>query len=160
MEKTQILDALDRAIRAEHDAQAFYTDAAQTTDDAGGARMFRELAAFEAHHERHLRELKASLENSGAWTRYPAREFSKVPAAEGSTRKGPGGHADALEALRLAIAAEEKAMAEYEFLARGAPDEAGRQMFRRLAEEEAGHRRLLDDQYYHLLNRGVWVWGD
>ncbi len=160
MEKTQILSALDRAIQAESTAKAFYTAAAGKTDDAGGARMFRELAEFEAHHERQLRELKASLERSGAWTSYPAREFSKVPTSEGVARKNAGDHADALEALRLAIAAEEKAISEYEALAKAAPDETGRQMFLRLSEEEAMHRRLLDDQYYNLLNRGVWVWGD
>jgi len=75
-----------------------------------------------------------------------------------------GIHLDAateyLEALRLAIAAEEKAESEYKKLAAHADDSNGRQMFERLAEEEAIHRKVLDDQYYALSNKGLWLWGD
>jgi rubrerythrin len=160
MEKTQILSALDRAILAETEAQKFYAQAAGTTDDAGGAQMFRELSAFEDHHREHLEKLKSSLQGQAGWIDYPAKKIAKVPAAEAKGRKAVGSHADALEALRLAIAAEERAMAEYQALANGAPDERGRQMFAKLAEEEELHRKLLDDQYYALTNRGVWLWGD
>ncbi len=160
MEKTDLLNALDRAIAAEKEAQSFYLAAANKTDDAGGAAMFRELAAFEAHHQEHLEALKASLRERGAWIRYPARELSKVPAAEARGRAASGEHSDALEALRLAIATEEKAEAEYKNLARQADDVNGKQMFERLAEEEAVHRKVLDDQYYALSNTGLWQWGD
>ncbi|MDF1553297.1 MAG: ferritin family protein [Deferrisomatales bacterium] len=160
MEKTDLLAALDRAITAESEAQAFYLAAADKTDDTGGAAMFRELAAFESHHREHLKALKASLNERGAWIRYPARELSKAPAAEARARAASSDHADALEALRLAIATEEKAEAEYKNLAHQADDANGKQMFQRLAEEEAVHRKVLDDQYYALSNSGLWQWGD
>jgi len=160
MEKTQILSALDRAIQAEREANVFYASAAAQTDDAGGAQMFRELAEFERHHEEHLRELKKALEAKGDWIQYAGRDISKVPAAEAKGRKAAGAHASALEALRIAIAAEEKAITEYQALAKGAPDAKGRDMFQKLAAEEELHRKLLDDQYYALTNRGVWLWGD
>ena len=160
MEKTDLLNALDRAIAAEKEAQSFYLAAADKTDDAGGAAMFRELAAFESHHQEHLKALKASLNERGAWIRYPARELSRTPAAEARGRAASGDHADALEALRLAIATEEKAEAEYKNLASQADDTSGKQMFERLAEEEAVHRKVLDDQYYSLSNTGLWRWGD
>jgi len=160
MEKTQILSALDRAIQAETEAQAFYAEAAAKTDDVGGAGMFRELAEFEAHHREHLEKLKASLQAAGDWIEYPAKRFSKVTLAEARGRKAVGDHADALEALRIAIAAEERAISEYQSLAGKAPDERGREMFEKLVEEEELHRKLLDDQYYALTNKGVWLWGD
>ncbi|MBE0617864.1 MAG: ferritin family protein [Proteobacteria bacterium] len=160
MEKTQILSALDRAIQAEREANAFYASAASRTDDAGGAQMFRELAEFEKHHEEHLKQLKAALETRGAWIQYAGRKISKVPASEAQGRKAVGAHATALEALRIAIAAEERAITEYQTLAKEAPDAKGRDMFQKLAAEEELHRKLLDDQYYALTNRGVWLWGD
>lgn len=160
MEKTQVLSALDRAIQAEREANAFYASAAAKTDDAGGAQMFRELAEFERHHEEHLKQLKASLEAKGSWISYAGRKISKVPAAEAQGRAAVGAHATALEALRIAIAAEEKAINEYKTLAKAAPDTKGRDMFEKLAAEEGLHRKLLDDQYYALTNRGVWLWGD
>ena len=160
MERTDLMTAIDRAIAAERDAQAFYLAAAEKTDDAGGAAMFRELAAFESHHQEHLEALKSSLSGEGEWIQYPARELSKVPSAESGGRRTSGDHADAMEALRLAIAAEEKAEAEYKALADQADDARGQQMFARLAEEEAVHRKVLDDQYYALSNEGLWLWGD
>ena len=160
MEKTDLFAGLDRAIAAEKEAQAFYLGAAEKTDDAGGAAMFRELAAFEAHHQEHLEALKASLSNQGTWIQYPSRDLGKAPAGEAGGRRAAGDHADALEALRLAISAEEKAEAEYKKLAAQADDATGKQMFERLAEEEALHRKVLDDQYYALSNKGLWLWGD
>ncbi|MDW7712415.1 MAG: ferritin family protein [Deferrisomatales bacterium] len=160
MEKTRILSALDRAIQAEREAHAFYAKAAGETDDPGGAEMFRELAAFERHHEEHLKGLKASLESQAGWIHYPGRKIAKVPAAEAQGRKAAGSHANALDALRIAIGAEERAITEYRTLAAEAPDARGQDMFRKLAEEEELHRKLLDDQYYALTNRGVWIWGD
>ena len=160
MQKTDLFSALDRAIAGEKEARSFYLAAAARTDDPGGAAMFQELADFESHHQEHLEALKASLSKQGAWIQYPPRNFSKTPAAEAQGRVSGGHHTDALEALRLAIAAEENAAAEYQKLAGQADDVQGKQMFERLAEEEALHRRVLDDQYYALTNRGVWLWGD
>jgi rubrerythrin len=160
MEKTNILEALGLAIRAEEQAEAFYAAAAEKTDDAGGKEMFRELAEFECHHKERLTQLRESLQAGGGFLRYEGRSLSKVPGAEARGRPAVGDHADALEALRLAIAAEEKAEAEYRNLARAADDEAGRRMFEKLAEEESMHRKLLDDQCYALANKGLWLWGD
>jgi hypothetical protein len=122
--------------------------------------MFRELADFEAHHRTHLTALKNSLAGDGSWIVYEGRDLSKTPASEAQGRPAVGDHADALEALRLAIAAEEKAVTEYKALAEVAGNELGRKMFRRLAEEESTHRKLLDEQYLALANRGVWFWND
>ena len=160
LEKTNLMESLDRAIAAEKEAQAFYLSAAERTDDAAGAAMFRELAAFEAHHQEHLEALKSSLTDRDRWIQYPPRKLDKAPTGEAGGRRAVGDHADALEALRLAIVAEEKAEAEYKNLANQADDTAGKQMFERLAEEEAMHRKVLDDQYYALSNKGLWMWGD
>ncbi len=160
MEKTDLLQGIDRALRAETEAVAFYTAAAEKTKDASGAAMFRELAAFETSHRAHLEALKASLTAGRGGIPYPGRPLAKVFREGGEAPKAGLDHSDALDALRLAIAAEERAEADYRALAAGAPDRAGQEMFLRLAEEEGMHRRLLDDQYYTLTNQGVWQWGD
>ena len=159
VERTDILKAVERAVAAEEKARLLPRGRRQT-EDPGGAAMFHELAEFEKHHRDRLEELRANLRSGGAWIHYRGRTLPEVPAAEAAGRAAPGPRSDALEALRLAIAAEERAQAEYEALAQQAEDEAGRQMFSTLAEEEAMHRKLLDDQYYALSNRGVWLWGD
>ena len=157
---TDILEAIDRAIDAETKASAFYADAAGRTKDPGGAAMFRELSEFEAHHRERLTALRASLQGEGKWIVYEGRDLSKTPPSEAGGRPAPGDSADALEALRLAIAGEEKAQAEYRALSEASGNEAGRAMFRRLADEEGMHRKLLDEQYLALANKGVWFWND
>ena len=37
-------------------------------------------------------------------------------------------------------------------------DATGQAMFRRLAEEEMMHQRILEDEFYSLSNQGVWGW--
>lgn len=160
MDKTHLMNALERAIRPEAEACSFYLTAAGKTQDEGGADMFRQLAEFEKHHAERLSALKASLDADGSWIDYEGLPQASVPGPEAAGRPATGDHADALEALRIPIAAEEKAETEYRSLAKDAPDKAGREMFERLASEEATHRKLLDDQFYALSNRGVWLWGD
>ena len=160
MTTMSLLQAIDRAIEAETKAQSFYDDAAKKTADPGGASMFRELSAFEAHHRERLSALRASLGTTGTWIEYEGRDLTKVPPVEAAGRPAVGDHADALEALRLGVAAEEKAEAEYRALAGAAGNELGQKMFQRLADEESRHRKLLDEQYLALANRGVWFWND
>jgi len=74
--------------------------------------------------------------------------------------RGTGANTGAIEALRIAIEGEEATESGYRSLAAEAANEAGREMFARLAAEEAMHRRLLDDQLPSLVNEGVWLWGD
>lgn len=157
MDKAGMLAALERAIRGEEEARSYYQSAGETSLDPGGARMFRELAEFEEHHRKSLVALRASLEAGDTWIPYRERE---MPSAEGQGRPSPGDHAGALDALRIAVQAEERASAEYRHLARETSDRLGKQMFERLAAEEDLHRKLLDDQYYALANRGIWLWGD
>ena len=160
MTTIDLAEAIDRAIAAEATARAFYLEAAGKTKNPAGAAMFRELAEFEGHHEDRLKALKASLAAGGAWIAYEGRALSKTSQAEAGSRPTVKESADATDALRIAIGAEEKAEAEYKALARAAGDPNGSAMFERLAAEEAMHRKLLDDQYYALTNRGLWVWGD
>ncbi len=160
MRPTDLRQALDEAIRAEEEARAFYEQAAEQTDHPGGRAMFRELAAFEHHHRRHLEELREALAGGRPWPAYTPRDLPTRRAAEAPPRTPPSSHADALEALRLAAETEAEAETRYRGLAQEAPDRRGREFFLRLAEEEAMHRKVLEDQYFALSNRGVWLWGD
>lgn len=151
---------LDKAIRGEEEAANFYAEAAKRTSDPSGAAMFRELTEFEKHHREHLTALRDTLQKGGTWIAYPSRELPAAKAKANAARLSDLEHADAKTALRAAIAAEEKAEADYKALAAAISSPEGKKMFTRLAEEEALHRRLLDDQLYALSNQGVWLWGD
>lgn len=164
MDPTLLAQELDTAISGEQEAQAFYAAAAQSTDDPSGAAMFRQMAELEGHHRTHLLALRESLARGGGWPAYVERPLpGKVTACaigSGASSENSCAHADAITALRTALSAEERSEAHYRKLAQAVADQEGRAFFTRLADEEAMHRRLLDDQIYNLANQGVWVWGD
>ncbi len=159
MKKETLMELLDRAIQGETEASEFYTSASRITHDAGGRAMFLELASFEDHHRRHIALLRASLASKGGFITYPSRGL-ELGAETKAGRLSTGPNDDSLAALRTAIEAEKMAESRYREIAATIADEKGKTMFLRLAEEESMHRRILDDQYYALTNRGEWVWGD
>ncbi|MGZ3604450.1 MAG: ferritin family protein, partial [Thermodesulfobacteriota bacterium] len=65
-----------------------------------------------------------------------------------------------MDALKIAIREEKKALAYYRSLAELTRDPRGKDMYKRLAGEESLHEKLLNDQYYSLQNTGLWSWGD
>jgi rubrerythrin len=65
-----------------------------------------------------------------------------------------------MDALKIGIREEKKVEAYYRSMAELAKDPRGKDMYKRLAEEESLHEKILNDQYYSLHNTGVWSWGD
>jgi rubrerythrin len=65
-----------------------------------------------------------------------------------------------MDALKAAIREEKKTQNYYRSMAELAKDPRGKDMYKRLADEEALHEKILNDQYYSLHNTGVWSWGD
>jgi rubrerythrin len=65
-----------------------------------------------------------------------------------------------MDALKIGIRGEKKAEAYYRSMAELVKDPRGKDMYKRLAQEESLHEKILNDQYYSLHNTGVWSWGD
>ena len=66
----------------------------------------------------------------------------------------------AVDILTTAMEAERAAQARYEAWAARATLPSVQCLFRRLAHEESVHERILNDEFYSLSNRGIWLWGD
>lgn len=151
--------AIELAMAAEEKAAAYYEQVAQRAADPKGKDLFEQLARFERHHYDRLAAARDAL---GDGADYPVYEGTDFAAA----RLGPSApvdeaaRSDLADALQIAIESEKKAAAEYTRLADQAGTDAGTAFFRRLAEEEALHEKVLNDQFYSLTNEGVWTWGD
>ena len=133
--------ALDFAILVEEDAQLRYErlSRAFAGDDAGAGAVFRSMFATEGEHRARLMERRAALLGDGA----PRIEVSAFDVAVEGLDVEDDLPATAHEALRLAIAGEQRA---HDFFARAIPfieDPAARAFFAELAREEVEHRELL-----------------
>jgi rubrerythrin len=107
-----------------------------------------------------LQGLFKSLQEKGEWILYSGTSFKKRSASIKMEKPKSQEQLTEMDALRMAIREEKKAQAYYRSMAELTKDPRGKDMYKRLANEEALHEKVLNDQYYSLHNTGVWSWGD
>ncbi len=158
--KREDLEIVKVGMEAEKDAYQTYLKAAKKTTNPKGRNMFQQLSEFEMNHYQKLKDLLKSLQEKGEWILYGGTSLKKkaIPLKTAQA-KGQEQLTD-MDALKMAIREEKKSLAYYRSMAELTKDPLGRSMYKRLADEEALHERLLNDQYYSLHNTGVWSWGD
>lgn len=154
------IKAVQLAMEAEKDAYQAYSKAAKKTKNPKGREMFSQLSEFEMNHYQKLKELFKSLQEKGEWILYSGTAFKnkKIPLKM-EKAKGQDQLTD-MDALKIAIREEKKAQSYYRSMAELTKDPRGKDMYKRLANEEALHEKVLNDQYYSLHNTGLWSWGD
>jgi rubrerythrin/predicted RNA-binding Zn-ribbon protein involved in translation (DUF1610 family) len=152
--------AIKVAMEAEKNAYQTYSKAAKKTKNPKGRDMFQQLSEFEMNHYHKLQGLLKSLQEKGEWILYSGTSLKKktIPL-KAEKAKGQEQLTD-MDALKMAIREEKKTQGYYRSMAELARDPRGRDMYKRLADEEALHEKVLNDQYYSLHNTGVWSWGD
>jgi rubrerythrin len=158
--KREDIEIVKVAMEAEMDAYQVYSKAAKKTTNPKGRDMFQQLSEFEMNHYQKLKDLLKSLREKGEWILYEGTSLKKkVICLKTQKPKGQEQLTD-MDALKMAIREEKKAQSYYRSMAELTRDPLGRDMYKRLANEEALHERLLNDEYYSLHNTGVWSWGD
>jgi len=156
------IDAIKLAMDAEQQAHTYYSQSAQKASNPKGKSMFSQLAAFELNHYNYLKSLLESLEEGNGWIAYSGTQFSgtaESPEAKNSSSEEQTKD-DVLSILSKAIEDEKNASDTYAKLAEKTDDPAGKEMFKKLSEEERLHTKILNDQWYSLNNEGIWLWGD
>ena len=154
------IKAAKAAMNAEMNAYQAYLRAAKKTKNPKGRDMFQQLSEFEMNHYQKLKDLLKSLQEKGEWILYSGASFKKKSVSLKTDKiKGQDQLTD-MDALKIAIREERKAQGYYRSMAELARDPRGRDMYKRLADEEALHEKVLNDQYYSLHNTGIWSWGD
>ena len=152
--------AIKVAIEAEKNAYQAYSKAAKKTKNPKGRKMFLQLSEFEMNHYRKLKDLFKSLQEKGEWILYEGTSLKKKAVPLKTQKLKDQEQLSDMDALKIAVREEKKAQAYYQSMAELTQDPRGRDMYKRLASEEALHEKLLNDQYYSLHNTGVWSWGD
>jgi rubrerythrin len=159
--KLGLQEALDIAMDAELNAQAFYAQAAAEVQDPQGRDLLGRLAAFEQYHYQKLDQLAKSLQKDGKFIEYETWTMEHfTPLVGGGEAVGTlvEDMTDVPSILSKAIENEQVAGERYRALAEETDDPAGQDMFRKLANEESIHQRILEDEFFSLSNKGVWGW--
>jgi rubrerythrin len=148
------LTVLTKAMKLEREGKRFYLQAAEASEDAETAGMFKALAEDEEHHyayiERQVNELKAGKR----WVHIP--ELDKVEAVDAKAPIFPQGKKapevlsakPSLEdALLFGLDTEIKSYELYQHCAGAIDNPEAKQMFQKLAAAERGHFDTLMMRY-------------
>jgi len=138
--------ALLLAIRKEAEAQAFYKAAVAKARNPLVRRRLLGLAEDEAQHEATLARLY--------WSQTGKEPGETLP---GAPQAGPDlAGLDLAALLRMAIAEEDRAAAEYARMAEEAADPRARSFLEYLVDLENGHSRALSDELAHIEKDPAW----
>ena len=162
-ETAAALSVLREAVRNELDGKAMYLQAAERTQGELGRSMFRSFAKEEEQHVHVLQVQYAGLNESGEWIDVGhAREEPRNPKlilfpheVQEVKELVPQGTSD-LEALKLAMEFEQRAVRMYEQAAIDADNPVAQSFYRELAEWEGTHYEILDNSHDYLANKGEW----
>jgi rubrerythrin len=157
MSTSSLLEAIHVAKENERRASDSYADAANTIKNPMGKELFKQLSEFEQFHYEKIAALERSMEEQGSFIDYEGKEFPLPPlfiikAAEEPNQKS------LMKIIAEAIDLEQYSEKAYSDLAALVTDPQGHEMFRKLAEEEHIHYRILSEAYWTLNNLGVWKW--
>ena len=150
---------ISEAIKLEVNGQAFFNHAAEATSNELGKKMFVRLAQEEVKHLETFSRLFSSVIKSDDWKKQVRSEELKGPSAViqqlADRMKRAEGKSE-VEALRIGMELEQKAIDFFSGTA-GMADEAARQIFEKIADEERFHYDLLQAQYDSVTGSGFWL---
>lgn len=154
---SNIDDLLLEAMNSEIKAKEFYLEASKKAKSKAGKQLFKELADFEQNHYTRVKKIIESrnigqkADDSG-----PGQEIPTIRSEiEGEFEPNKD---EIVNVLNLAIEAEKNAQARYEQIANMLEDTKEKDMFKSLAQEERNHQKILEDEFYHISNKGTIVW--
>jgi len=144
--------ALDIAISREKEAQEFYLNAADKTEDKDGKRMLMWLAREEEWHRGSLEKQLKSLTGNKGWqvwqeNRAPISEKDIETAAETAHTREASSYAHKtvgeVNALKTGMRAEKKAIDFYKKCWEVATETNAKNMFESMVKQEEGHLKLF-----------------
>ena len=151
---------IQEAIKLEINGQAFFTQAAEITRNELGKKMFVHLAKEEVKHLEAFSRLFSSVIKSDEWKKQVEREQLKGPSAvieELAQRMKRAEGQSEIEALRIGMELETKAVEFFTRSASGMDDAEAKEIFEKIADEERFHYDLLLAQHDSVTGSGFWL---
>jgi rubrerythrin len=151
---------IQEAIKLEIDGQAFFNHASEATHNELGKKMFVRLAQEEVKHLDTFSRLFSAIIGSEDWKKQVKREELKGPSAViqglAARMKRAEGQSE-IEALRIGMELEQKAVDFFTKSAGTMDDPEAKQIFEKIADEERFHYDLLQAQHDSVTGSGFWL---
>lgn len=142
------LEILDIGIYNEVSARDFYLSVAGIIKDVSGRKKFQNLADDEKRH-REILEDWYKKESKGKNFPFDPKKVKKIKVEVKD-------HTSAFAALDIALEAERQAYLFYTEAGKRTKDEKGKEMFKKLADEEDGHYQKLSAERNAIAGGFYW----
>ena len=142
------LEILKIGIYNEVSARDFYLMMSGIIKDVSGRKKFLNLADDEKRHRETLEDWYKK-ESGGKVFPFDPKKVKKI-------RVEVKDHTSAFEAIDIALEAERQAYLFYKEAAKRSKDEKGREMFKKLADEEDGHYQKLSAERNAIAGGFYW----
>jgi len=156
----QVKEFIREAIKLEIRGREFFNQAAAMTHNSLGKKMFLYLAEQEVHHLKAFGDLFSEVVHSDEWKKYVHDEEAVGKSAvieELVARMRRAEDKSEIEALRIGMELELKAIDFFRECANKGDDPTAKAIFIRIADEERFHYDLLQVQYDSVTGSGFWL---
>lgn len=162
--KENILAYMNTALSTELTGYKFYIHASEIIIDEHGKNMFIHLAKDELDHIKAISSIVGSIEETGRLLTYEEalnayNNSSKglpIFSEENELIKKLGKLPSDVDAINIAIDAEDAAVHFYSHYLNSAKDTDEKILLTRLVDMERGHLKLLRWEYESLVHTGFW----
>ena len=154
---TNVDDLLNEAMNSELQAKEFYLYASEKAESNAGKKLFKELADFEQNHYDRVKGIIESRKNGQRVEDVTSSQDIPSVSSEIEGEFEPNKD-EVIMVINLAINAEKNAQARYEKIAKMIEDDKEKEIFTGLAQDERNHQKILEDEFYHISNKGTIIW--
>ncbi|MEK6598882.1 MAG: ferritin family protein [Deltaproteobacteria bacterium] len=162
--KEKAIENLKIAVRTEIKGYSFYITASNTVKDEHGKTVFHHLAKEELEHINVLTAIGKSLEIGGRWLAYQdavaldsGKSSAPIFMEENELTKRLKENPTELNAVTIAMGAEEKAVDFYSGLLKAASEPDEKTVLGKILDMEKNHLKLLRWERESVIHTGFWA---
>jgi rubrerythrin len=152
--------AIQTAIQMEKDGYNFYTRAAAQTKNDMARSLFESLSKDELVHLEVFQKLFENQMKKDEYDRLVEsnKKYESIPVFPKDLKsvKGIDPDSSELDALRMAMDAEQEAIDYYSEIEDNTSDSETRKIINIIIDQEKNHYFLLENEFHHLSSTGYW----
>ena len=148
------------AIQLEIDGRNFFLKAVEMSHNKLGKKMFQKLADDELRHLTDFKNIFSTIIIGEDWDKLVNSETSKTISPvikELTSRLEKAGSASEIEAIKIGMELERKAIHFFEDFTKELDDAQTKEIVLNICDEERFHYDLLQSQYDSVTNSGFWL---
>jgi rubrerythrin len=155
-----VKDAIKTAIQMEKDGYSFYEKAAAQTSSDMGRSVFKSLAADELLHLEVFQKLFDEKVGKDEWYNLvnTSSKYTNIDIFPKDLQKIEGSNPDTneIDALRIAMNSEQKAIDYYSKIQENISDEEVSKILDEIINQEKSHYNILEGEFHHINSTGYW----